>query len=108
MTGATPRVLVVAGEASGDLYGSLVMRAMGASGRPAEFTGIGGPSMRSAGLRALGDAGVLGVTGFLEVLGSARAIWRGSPVRNASRSVRAWKSAPRMLSTTLSPVPAAL
>jgi lipid-A-disaccharide synthase len=76
VTGATPRVLVVAGEASGDLYGSLVMRAMGASGRPAEFTGIGGPSMRSAGLRALGDASVLGVTGFLEVLGSARAIWR--------------------------------
>ncbi len=76
MTGATPRVLIVAGEASGDLYGSLVMRAMGASGRPAGFTGIGGPSMRSAGLRPLGDAGVLGVTGFLEVLGSARAIWR--------------------------------
>lgn len=71
-----PRILVVAGEASGDLYGSLVMRAMAGSGRSVEFTGIGGPSMRSAGLRALGDAGVLGVTGFLEILGSARAIWR--------------------------------
>src|SRR5438445_10514794 len=32
--------------------------------------------MRAAGLRPLGDAGSLGVTGFLEVLGSARAIWR--------------------------------
>lgn len=71
-----PRILVVAGEASGDLYGSLVMQAMAGSGRSVEFTGIGGPSMRSAGLRALGDAGALGVTGFLEVLGSARAIWR--------------------------------
>lgn len=76
MTGASPRVLIVAGEASGDLYGDLVMRAMAGSGRAVEFTGIGGPSMRSAGLRALGDAGVLGVTGFFEVLGSARAIWR--------------------------------
>jgi lipid-A-disaccharide synthase len=76
VTGDPPRILVVAGEASGDLYGSLVMRAMAGSGRSVEFTGIGGPSMRSAGLRALGDAGVLGVTGFLEVLGSARAIWR--------------------------------
>jgi lipid-A-disaccharide synthase len=76
VTGDPPRILVVAGEASGDLYGSLVMQAMAGSGRSVEFTGIGGPSMRSAGLRALGDAGVLGVTGFLEVLGSARAIWR--------------------------------
>jgi len=72
-----PHVLVVAGEASGDLYGSLVMRAMaGADASRVRFTGIGGPSMRAAGLRPLGDAGIMGVTGFLEVLGSARVIWR--------------------------------
>src|SRR5262245_860594 len=47
------------------------------------FTGIGGPSMRAAGLRPLGDAGVMGVTGFFEVLGSAGAIW------NAYREARA-------------------
>ena len=87
--------MIVAGEASGDLYGSLVMRAMagcadragGGMGIPGGeevaapdervvFTGVGGPAMRGAGLRPLGDAGSMGVTGFLEVLGSARAIWR--------------------------------
>lgn len=94
MSDRAARVLIVAGEASGDLYGSLVMRAMaegtgrtiaesrapsgggsGARGRPVQFSGIGGPSMRAAGLRPLGDAGLIGVTGFFEVLGSARAIW---------------------------------
>jgi len=90
--GDAARVLIVAGEASGDLYGSLVMRAMADTGRPAggrigappgaetpapgvRFTGVGGPAMRAAGLVPLGDAGTMGVTGFLEVLGSARAIW---------------------------------
>jgi lipid-A-disaccharide synthase len=84
------RVLIVAGEASGDLYGSLVMRAMAGAGRPApspgaesqgpearvQFIGVGGPAMRAAGLVPLGDAGTIGVTGLFEVLGSARAIWR--------------------------------
>ncbi len=91
--GGVARVLIVAGEASGDLYGSLVMRAMAEPGRPpggrtgapsgagtpgrgVRFTGVGGPAMRAAGLVPLGDAGTMGVTGFLEVLGSARAIWR--------------------------------
>jgi lipid-A-disaccharide synthase len=87
------RILIVAGEASGDLYGSLVMRAMtsargaaggrdelsqagGAAPQTVLFTGVGGPSMRDAGLVPMGDAGSMGVTGFLEVLGSAAAIWR--------------------------------
>ncbi len=87
MSADQARVLIVAGEASGDLYGSLVMRAMGEGGRPpgtetrdagprVRFAGVGGPAMRAAGLVPLGDAGTLGVTGFFEVLGSARAIWR--------------------------------
>src|SRR5262245_31420056 len=73
------RVLIVAGEASGDLYGGLLMQAMshgagerpesGAVPRAIEFTGIGGPSMRAAGLRLLGDASALGVTGLFEVVG---------------------------------------
>ena len=95
MSGRSVRVLIVAGEASGDLYGSQVMRAMAgdaaragawiqgagggradAPGQRVRFTGVGGPAMRAAGLRPLGDAGTMGVTGFLEVLASARAIWR--------------------------------
>jgi lipid-A-disaccharide synthase len=65
-------VLIVAGEASGDLYGGLLMRAM--SG--VRFTGVGGPSMRGAGLAPLGDASALGVTGLLEVARHFGSIWR--------------------------------
>src|SRR3989442_14512330 len=98
MSRRSARVLIIAGEASGDLYGSLVMRAMagvldpsgaligrpggGAAhppGQPVRFTGVGGPAMRAAGLRPLGDAGTMGGTGFIEGLGSARAIWRAYP-----------------------------
>lgn len=77
MTRGIARVLIVAGEASGDLYAGLLMRSMGAAGSDGvTFAGIGGPAMRSAGLRPLADASALGVTGFLEVLGSLRAIWK--------------------------------
>src|SRR5213594_1103735 len=90
---AQRRVLIVAGEASGDLYGSLLIGAMSETQQPGispppssrvgsgdtdarvQFTGVGGPAMRAAGLRPLGDAARLGVTGFLEILGSAGAIW---------------------------------
>jgi lipid-A-disaccharide synthase len=70
------RVLIVGGEASGDLYGGLLMRAMARIEPQIEFTGIGGPSMQAAGLRVLGDAGQMGVTGFLEVVARFPIIWR--------------------------------
>lgn len=71
-----PRVLIVGGEASGDLYGGLLMHAMSALAPDLRFSGVGGPSMRSAGLEALGDAEAMGVTGLLEVVGRLRVIWR--------------------------------
>ena len=74
------RVLIVAGEASGDLHAAGLMQAMLAGGAamgagPLEFLGIGGPRMRAAGLRPLADAEALGVTGILEVIGSFGRIW---------------------------------
>lgn len=72
---AAPRVLLSAGEASGDLYGGLLMRAMAAGG-PAVFSGIGGPAMRAAGLDPLADASVMGVTGIAEVAARFGTIWR--------------------------------
>ena len=69
-----PRVLIVAGEASGDLYGGLLMRAM-AEEAPVTFSGIGGPTMRAAGLAAVADASVLAVTGILEVAARFGSIW---------------------------------
>jgi lipid-A-disaccharide synthase len=68
-------VLIVAGEASGDVYGGLLIKAMNRGDRDARFTGVGGPSMLAAGLAPLGDATAMGVTGVLEVLGHLGAIW---------------------------------
>ena len=97
------RVLVVAGEASGDLYGGLLMREMAAARGPGdgpapegppevEFLGVGGPSMRAAGLTPLADASALGVTGLLEVLGRLASIW--SAYRSAGAVLREAGSRP--------------
>ena len=44
-----PRVGVVAGEASGDLLGSLLIEGLGQAGLNADFFGIAGPKMQAAG-----------------------------------------------------------
>jgi lipid-A-disaccharide synthase len=75
-------ILIIAGEASGDLYGGLLMRALtriaagAAPGGPLRFLGVGGPAMRAAGLEAVGDADVMGVTGLIEVVSRLRSIRR--------------------------------
>jgi lipid-A-disaccharide synthase len=74
------RVLISAGEASGDLYGGLLMASLATmaarAGAAIEFTGVGGGGMRAAGLVPLADASVLGVTGLVEVLSRFRVIWQ--------------------------------
>jgi lipid-A-disaccharide synthase len=86
----SPRVLIVAGEASGDLYGGLLMRSItrlaAASGRTVQFVGAGGPAMRAAGLQPLADASSLGVTGLLEVLAHLGTIWKA--FQAAGRALR--------------------
>lgn len=64
------RVLIVAGEASGDRYGAGLMRALSARLPHITFTGIGGACMRDAGLESLMDAERIAVLGFVEVVGS--------------------------------------
>ena len=73
---ASRRVLVVAGEASGDRYGAGLMEAVGRLAPGARFTGIGGPLMRRAGLTPLMDAERIAVLGFVEVLTSLPVIRR--------------------------------
>ena len=81
------RILISSGEASGDLYGGLLMQAMSASasgaaaaatgsGTAVEFAGIGGPAMRAAGLQPVADASVMGVTGVVEVIARFGDIWK--------------------------------
>jgi lipid-A-disaccharide synthase len=64
------RVLIVAGEASGDRYGAGLIRAIASRAPGVLFTGIGGRHMRRAGLKPLMDAERIAVLGFFEVLTS--------------------------------------
>lgn len=61
------RVLIVAGEASGDRHAAGLMREARALDPTLTFTGIGGAEMRAAGLDPVFDAESIAVVGFLEV-----------------------------------------
>jgi len=58
------RILISAGEASGDLYAALLAAKL----RPAELFGCTGPRMRAAGVRTVVDAASLAVVGIAEVV----------------------------------------
>jgi lipid-A-disaccharide synthase len=62
------RILVSAGEASGDLYAALVVAELRRLWPDAEFFGSTGPRLREAGTRTVVDASSLAVVGLLEVV----------------------------------------
>lgn len=64
----TPRIALIAGEASGDQLGAGLIEAIRSRCPSAEFAGIGGPRMQAAGQRCWWSADALAVMGFAEVL----------------------------------------
>ncbi len=73
-TTSAPPVAIVAGEASGDQLGSLLIRSVQEAGLPARFYGIAGPRMQAAGAQSLYDMEILAVRGYVEVLSNLRPI----------------------------------
>lgn len=62
------RIAMVAGEASGDLLASRLMRALKVHLPDAEFVGIGGPKMEAEGFEAWWPAETLAVNGYVDAI----------------------------------------
>jgi lipid-A-disaccharide synthase len=62
------KVLISAGEASGDLYAAALVEALRRRNPSLEFFGCAGPRMQRAGVRAVVDAASIAVVGLVEVV----------------------------------------
>lgn len=74
--GVRLKILVSAGEASGDLYTASLVERLRRLWPEAEFFGCAGPRMRQAGVRAVADAASVAVVGLAEVVRHVPRIYR--------------------------------
>jgi lipid-A-disaccharide synthase len=69
------RVLISAGEASGEMYGAQLIEAMRRRDSSLEFFGAGGDRMRAAGCQTVVDSKDLAVVGITEIISRLPKIW---------------------------------
>ena len=69
------RILISAGEASGEMYGAQLIEALRRRDPSLEFFGVGGQRMRAAGCDTIVDAKDLAVVGITEILSHLPKIW---------------------------------
>ncbi len=69
------QICIIAGEASGDLHGASLVKALKESGRSLVFFGLGGPRLREAGVEMVYPP-PLNVVGFTEVVAKIAHIFR--------------------------------
>ena len=73
-------IMIIAGEASGDLHGSKLVLAMREKSSDLFFCGIGGQALRDAGVKIIVDASQLAVVGISEVFSKMPGLFRGMSV----------------------------
>ncbi len=87
--GENSTVMIVAGEASGDMHGARLVQAMNRRNPDLLWYGIGGQRLRTAGVRVVVDASTLSVVGITEVISRLPQITRGlSAAREMLRVLR--------------------
>ena len=69
------KILIIAGEASGDMHGANLVQEVKKQDSSVSFHGVGSKRMREAGVRMLADASEISVVGGTEVLTHIRAIY---------------------------------
>ena len=69
-------VMIVAGEASGDIYGAHLVMAIKELDPCIEFFGLGGPEMERAGVRIMHQLSAMAVVGMTEIIPKSRYIFR--------------------------------
>jgi len=67
-TGTIKKIMIVAGEASGDLHGGNLVQAMLHIDQNLRFYGIGGNKMKAAGVELIADSADMAVVGLTEVI----------------------------------------
>jgi lipid-A-disaccharide synthase len=78
------KILMVAGEASGDLHGAHLVEAIHRIDPEIQFIGVGGEGLERAGMRLLYASGALSVVGITEVLPKIRSILKALRVLKQS------------------------
>ena len=73
-------VMIIAGEASGDLHGSRLVTAMRNRNKELFFCGIGGQALKASGVRVLVDASELSVVGITEAFSKLPNLLKGMSV----------------------------
>jgi len=93
------RIMVSAGEASGDLYAARLVERLREHLPDADFFGCAGPEMKAAGVRPVADVARLSVVGLLEVVAHIPRVY--GEYRKMVRSV--WRDRPHLAILTDSP-----
>ncbi|MEY3462464.1 MAG: Lipid-A-disaccharide synthase [Cyanobacteriota bacterium] len=70
------RILLVAGEASGDLHAGHLLQALRRRCPAARVVGVGGAQLRAAGMELMADVNQLSAAGLVEIIGSIPRHWR--------------------------------
>jgi lipid-A-disaccharide synthase len=69
------KIMIVTGEASGDLHGSNLVKSIQSKRGGVQFCGMGGPELAACGVELLYDAAKVSVVGFFEVFVHLKDIW---------------------------------
>ncbi len=80
-------IMIIAGEASGDIHGSMLVKAMKKKNNGLVFFGIGGNMLKEAGVEIIRDASTLAVVGITEVVSKIFSLIKG--IVDAKKALKA-------------------